>query len=94
MNPPKCIANLRTQPMHYKMNLEIYQTSFVMKEVVLQRSNNDSKNLNNLFYIANLFLRKTLKNDSEINCFRIFLLKLIYSFRNLSKIDILFLIQN
>ena len=33
-NPPKCIANLRTQPMHFKMNLEIYQTSFVMKEVV------------------------------------------------------------
>ena len=33
-NPPKCIANLRTQPMHFKTNLEIYQTSFVMKEVV------------------------------------------------------------
>ena len=33
-NPLKCIANLRTQPMHFKMNLEIYQTSFVMKEVV------------------------------------------------------------
>ena len=33
-NPPKCIANLRTQPMHFKMNLEIYQTSFVMKEVI------------------------------------------------------------
>ena len=32
-NPPKCIANLRTQPMHFKMNLEIYQASFVMKEV-------------------------------------------------------------
>ena len=31
-HPPKCIANLRTQPMHFKMNLEIYQTSFVMKE--------------------------------------------------------------
>ena len=33
-NPPKCIANLSTQPMYFKMNLEIYQTSFVMKEVV------------------------------------------------------------
>ena len=33
-NPSKCIANLRTQPMHFKMNLEIYQASFVMKEVV------------------------------------------------------------
>ena len=33
-HPPKCIANVRTQPMHFKMNLEIYQTSFVMKEVV------------------------------------------------------------
>ena len=31
-HPPKCIANLCTQPMHFKMNLEIYQTSFVMKE--------------------------------------------------------------
>ena len=36
LNPPKCIANLRTQPMHFKMNLEIYQTLFVMKEVVLK----------------------------------------------------------
>ena len=35
-NPPKCIANLCTQPMHFKMNLEIYQTSFIMKEVVLK----------------------------------------------------------
>ena len=34
-NPPKCIANLRIQPMYFNMNLEIYQTSFVMKEVVL-----------------------------------------------------------
>ena len=34
-NPPKCIANLRTQPIHFKMNLEIYQTSFAMKEVVI-----------------------------------------------------------
>ena len=34
-NPSKCIANLRTQPIHLKMNLEIYQTSFVMKEVVI-----------------------------------------------------------
>ena len=33
-NPLKCIANLRTQPIHLKMNLEIYQTSFVMKEVL------------------------------------------------------------
>ena len=33
-NPPKCIANLGTQPIHFKMNLEIYQTLFVMKEVV------------------------------------------------------------
>ena len=33
-HPPKCIANLRTQPMHFKMNLGIYQTAFVMKEVV------------------------------------------------------------
>ena len=35
LNPPKYITNLRTQPMHFKMNLEIYQTSFVMKEFVL-----------------------------------------------------------
>ena len=34
-NPPKCIANLRTLSMHFKMNIEIYQTSFVMKEVLL-----------------------------------------------------------
>ena len=33
-NPPKCIVNLFVQPMHFKMNLEIYQTSFVMKEAV------------------------------------------------------------
>ena len=33
-NPPKCIANLRTQPMHFNMNLEIYQTSFIMIKVV------------------------------------------------------------
>ena len=33
-NPPKCIANLRTKLIHFKMNLEIYQTSFAMKEVV------------------------------------------------------------
>ena len=37
-NPTKCIANLRTQPMHFKMNLEIYKTSFVMKEVVYKIS--------------------------------------------------------
>ena len=33
-NPLKCIANLRTQPIHFKMNPEVYKTSFVMKEVV------------------------------------------------------------
>ena len=40
-HPPKCIANLRTQPIHFKMNLEIYQTSFVLKEVVLVKSKYD-----------------------------------------------------
>ena len=34
-NPPKCIVNLRIQPMHFKMNLEIYQTQKVMKKVVV-----------------------------------------------------------
>ena len=33
--PPKCIANLHTQSMHFNMNLEIYQTSFVLKEVII-----------------------------------------------------------
>ena len=44
--PPKCIANLRTQSMHFKMNLEIYQTLFVMKEVVTL---SQKKNQFNLF---------------------------------------------
>ena len=35
-HPLKCIANLRTQPMHFKMNLEIYQTSFVMNTVLFK----------------------------------------------------------
>ena len=39
-NLPKYIANLRTQPIHFKMNLEIYQTSFVMKEVLIINQNN------------------------------------------------------
>ena len=33
-NPPKCIANLSTQPMHFKMNFEIYQTQEVMNLIV------------------------------------------------------------
>ena len=32
---PKCIANLRKQSMHFKMNLEIYQTQKVMNTVLL-----------------------------------------------------------
>ena len=38
-NPLKCIANLITQPMHFKMNLEIYQTQKVMKEVLMRIPN-------------------------------------------------------
>ena len=30
LNQPKCIANLSTQQMHFKMNLEIYQTQKVI----------------------------------------------------------------
>ena len=33
-NPLKCIANLRLQPMHFKMNLEIYQIQKVMNAVL------------------------------------------------------------
>ena len=38
-NPPKCIANLLTQPMHFKMNLEIYQTQKVMNLIVAYERN-------------------------------------------------------
>ena len=34
LNPLKCIASLRTQPMHFKINLEIYQTQKVMNLIV------------------------------------------------------------
>ena len=46
-NPSKCIANLRTQPMHFKMNLEIYQISFVMKEVLYIKVNLFVRIINN-----------------------------------------------
>ena len=55
LNPPKCIANLRTQPMHFKMNLEIYQTSLVMKEVVVDRL---------LPYITSIGSETTIKREN------------------------------
>ena len=34
-NPPKCIANFRTLPMHFKWDLMSYQTQKIIKEIVI-----------------------------------------------------------
>ena len=65
-NPPKCITNLRTQPMHFKMNLEIYQSSFVIKEVLFRHQLKKIQFFNLIEEFTNSinYLQKVNKNNT------------------------------
>ena len=59
LNQPKCIANLCTSPMHFKWRFECYQTSSVIKVVVLNSKPFQSDSMQ-IFIIAFLLGCMTL----------------------------------